>query len=87
MKKSRKEAIMKWVMFVSFGLVLLGGLNMLFMGLFNLNLIGGIFGGSDSVGARVVWSLIGLGAVALLTVVIVKAFSSKPAQQTQQKAA
>jgi len=82
----KKEVIMKWVMFVSFGLVLLGGLNMLFMGLFNINPIGAIFGGSDSVGARVIWSFVGLGAVALLSVVLIKAFS-QPQQRTQTKTA
>jgi len=83
MKKERKETIMKWVMFVSFGLLLLGGLNMLFMGLFNINLIGGIFGGTDSAGARVCWSLIGLGAVALLTVVLMRASAKEAPNRTQ----
>ncbi|MCL2587181.1 MAG: DUF378 domain-containing protein [Firmicutes bacterium] len=84
MKQETKNNVMKWVMFVSFGLVLVGGLNMLLMGMFNLNLIGSIFGGASSAGARVIWSMIGLGAVALLVVVLVKAFSQKDAPRQKQ---
>lgn len=82
-----KEGILKWVKFISFGLLLLGGLNMLFMGLFGWNLIGSIFGGADSAGARVIWSLIGLGAVALLTVVLVKALGGNNNKKTSSATA
>ena len=76
-KNERKDMILKWVKFAAFILVILGGLNLLFMGLFELDIIGGIFGGSDSVASRVFYSFFGLGAVTLLTVVLIRAFSKE----------
>ena len=72
-----KETIVKWVKFISFGFLLLGGLNWLFIGLFDFDLIGSIFGGSESVASRVLFTLFGLGALTLLTVVLMKAFSKQ----------
>ena len=72
-------ALMKWVKFVSFGFVLLGGLNWLLIGLFEFDLIGGIFGGGDSVVSRIIFSLVGIAAVTLLAIVLVKAFKKDKA--------
>ena len=52
------------------------------MGLFNFDIIGGLLGGSSSVAARVLYSLFGLGAVTLLTVVLIKVFA-KPTKEQQ----
>ncbi|MCL2846488.1 MAG: DUF378 domain-containing protein [Firmicutes bacterium] len=73
-----RAAVIKWVKFISFGLLLLGGLNMLFMGLFDFDLVGGIFGGADSVASRVIYSLVGAAAVTLLTIILVRAFKQEP---------
>lgn len=68
-----KSAIMKWVKFISFAFLLLGGLNWLLIGLFEFDLFGSILGGMDSVASRFFYTLFGLGAVVLLSVVLVKA--------------
>ena len=70
-----KENIMKWVKFISFGFLLLGGINWLLIGLFEFDLFGTLFGGVESVVARVFYSLFGIGAAIILTTVLVKAFS------------
>ncbi len=44
-------------------LVTIGALNYGLMGLFNLNLLGIIFGGQDSIFSRLVFSLIGLAGL------------------------
>ena len=72
-----KNVVMKWVKFISFGLVLLGGLNWLFVGLFDIDVIGALFGGSDSVASRVLFTLFGLGAATLLATILTKAFKKE----------
>ena len=74
-KAEKRDAALKWLKFTAFILVIIGGINLLFMGLFELDLVGGIFGGTESVISRICYSLFGLGAVTLLTVVLVRAFS------------
>jgi uncharacterized protein len=44
-------------------LVIVGGLNWLLVGLFKWDLVGGIFGGMDSIIARIVYILVGLAAI------------------------
>ena len=66
--------MLKWIMLISFAVVLIGGLVFLLMGLFNWNMIGAIFGGGA--GARVLYSIFGIGAAILLTSVLIKAFKS-----------
>jgi uncharacterized membrane protein YuzA (DUF378 family) len=47
--------------------VIIGGLNWLLFGLFQWDLVGGLFGGMDSVFARVVYVLVGIAALYCLT--------------------
>ena len=44
-------------------LIIVGGVNWLLVGLFQWDLVGGIFGGMDSIIARVVYILVGLAAL------------------------
>lgn len=44
-------------------LLIIGGLNWLLIGLFGYNLVGAIFGGSESALSRIVYSLVGLAAI------------------------
>lgn len=44
-------------------LVIVGGINWLLVGLFQWDLVGGIFGGMDSVVARAIYIIVGLAAV------------------------
>jgi len=66
-----------WVMFISFAVLLFGGLNYLLMGLLNFEMFSEMFGGMDSIASRVFYILFGLAAVTLLTIVIWKAFFTK----------
>lgn len=54
---------MKMVDVVSFVLLIIGGLNWLLVGLFEWDLVGGLFGGMDSVIAKIVYILVGLAAL------------------------
>ena len=75
MEKTTKQEILKWVKFVAFAVLIIGGLNYLLMGLFGFDLIGGMLGGRGTVASRVFYSLFGLGAATLLAIVLVKVFS------------
>lgn len=44
-------------------LVIIGGLNWLLVGLFQWDLVGGIFGGMDSVLSRIIYVIVGLAAI------------------------
>lgn len=44
-------------------LLIIGGLNWLLVGLFEWDLVGGLFGGMDSVIARIVYVIVGLAAI------------------------
>ena len=82
-KESKRENILKWVKFVSFGMVLFGGLMWLIIGIFNVDIIGGVFGGSGSAFSRFFYSMIGISAVVLLTTVLMNAFSQKQVKRTR----
>ena len=73
----KTKKMLKFSEMVAFGLLLVGGLNFLLMGLFNWNMIGSIFGGTDSVTSRVFFSLFGIAAVTLLAIILWKAFMTK----------
>ena len=76
-KTMKGKKMLKFSEMVAFGLLLVGGLNFLLMGLFNWNMIGAIFGGTDSVTSRVFFSLFGIAAVTLLAIILWKAFMTK----------
>lgn len=48
---------------ITFILLVVGGLNWGLVGLFNIDLVAGIFGSADSLGARIVYTLVGLSAL------------------------
>ena len=54
---------MKTLNVVALVLIIVGGLNWLLVGLFKWDLVGGLFGGMDSIIARVVYILVGLAAI------------------------
>ncbi len=44
-------------------LVIIGGLNWLLVGLFQYDLVAGIFGGASTLASRIVYSLVGVSAL------------------------
>jgi uncharacterized protein len=54
---------MKGLNLVALILLIVGGLNWLLVGLFEWDLVGGIFGGMDSLIAKIVYILVGLAAI------------------------
>jgi len=79
------KKILKWVNMTAFVILLLGGLNFLMMGLFNFDMYAAMFGGTGSAASRVFYSLFGIAAVALLAIILWKAFTTsqkKPATKT-----
>ncbi|MAF80703.1 DUF378 domain-containing protein [bacterium] len=56
----------KGIHLVSFLLVVIGGLNWGLVGFFKYDLVSSLLGGSDSMIARIVFGLVGLGALYLL---------------------
>ena len=87
MDKADKSAFMKWAMFISFIVLLIGGLNYLIMGLLEFNLFGEIFG-FDTVAGRVINLLFGLSALILVASVIYKTYYGKQEKkQSRTKAA
>ncbi|MDL4842302.1 DUF378 domain-containing protein [Aquibacillus rhizosphaerae] len=54
---------MKKLDLVALILLIIGGLNWLLVGLFEWDLVGGLFGGMDSVLAKIVYILVGLAAI------------------------
>ena len=77
---------MKRVMFVSFAVLVFGGLNYLLMGLFEFDMFAEMFGGMDSIASRIFYLLFGLAAVTLATIVIWKSFYSKHSKPAAKKA-
>jgi len=71
------KTTMKWVTFISFAVLVFGGINYLLMGLLNFEIFSEMFGGMDSVASRVFYLLFGLAAVTLAAIVIWKAFYGK----------
>ena len=49
---------------VTFILLAIGGLNWLFVGLFQWDIVGKLFGGMDSTVSRIIYVLVGLSAIA-----------------------
>lgn len=82
-----KKTVMKWVTFISFAVLILGGLNYLLMGLLEFDLFAEMFGGMDSVASRAFYILFGIAAATLATIVICKAFFSKQTKTTAPKRA
>lgn len=85
MKKLNKAKIFKFLDMLTFGILMIGGLNFLVMGLFSFDIFGGIFGGPHAVVSRIFYSLFGLSALYLLLSILWKAFMHKkaPAHKTQ----
>jgi|GEM_PF-3855733 len=69
------EKFLKWLSVTAFGFLLFGGMNWLFMGLFNVDIFETIFGTSTV--ARVLYSIFGLAALTLFIIILAKAFMSK----------
>ena len=73
----KKKKIWKWVELISFGLMLIGGINYLLMGLFGFDFFAAIFGGDTAVVSRIFYSLFGIAAAILLTVILWQAYMVK----------
>ncbi|NBD27206.1 DUF378 domain-containing protein [Paenibacillus glycinis] len=54
---------MKVLNIISLIILILGGLNWLIVGLFEYDVVSEIFDGSDSVGAKIVYIIVGLAAL------------------------
>ncbi len=64
---SEGDEMMKSLNTVALLLVIIGGLNWLLFGLFQWDLVGGLFGGMDSPIARIVYVLVGIAAIYCFT--------------------
>ena len=58
---------MKTVNVIALLIVIIGGLNWLLVGLFQWDLVGGLFGGMDNPVSRVVYVLVGLASIYCLS--------------------
>lgn len=67
------KAWLKWVTCITFALLVIGGICWLLVGLFKFDLVASIFGGRTSVASRVIYTLVGVSAVVLSSIVIAKA--------------
>jgi len=76
-----KNKTLKWVMFAAFVVLLVGGINYLFIGIFEFDIFGEIFG-MDTIAGRVIFTLFGLSATILAVIVIYKSFYMKRGAQT-----
>jgi len=86
MDKKDKGKILKWVEIGAFAVLLIGGLNFLLMGLFNLDMYGLVFG-EGGVVTRIFYSLFGIAAAILVVTILWKAYMVKaPAKKTAPKA-
>jgi Uncharacterized conserved protein len=54
---------MKTLNVVALSLLIVGGLNWLLIGLFQYDLVAGIFGGQDSVISRIIYTVVGICAL------------------------
>ena len=75
------KSIMKCVNVAAFTILLIGGLNYLFAGLFGLDVFASLFGTSISVAGRIVYAIIGLAATLLLLTVIARAVMNDRREQ------
>lgn len=48
---------------IAFSLLIVGGLNWLLIGLFQVDLVAAIFGGQDVVASRIVYTIVGICAI------------------------
>ncbi|WP_027963962.1 DUF378 domain-containing protein [Halalkalibacillus halophilus] len=60
---------MKGLNVLALVLVIIGGLNWLLVGLFEWDLVGGIFGGMDAAFPRIIYVVVGLAAIYCLTLI------------------
>lgn len=60
---------MKALDLLSLVLLIIGGLNWLLVGLFEWDLVGGLFGGMDSIIAKIVYILVGIAAIYALRLI------------------
>jgi len=81
------KTLMKWVMFISFAVLVFGGLNYLLMGLVQFDLFAEMFGGMDAIASRVFYIIFGLAAVTLAAIIVCKAFYGKHTKTTTPKRA
>lgn len=58
---------MRTLNILSLILLIVGGLNWLLFGLFQWDLVGGIFGGMDSVLSRIIYVIVGIAAIYAFT--------------------
>ncbi|EOS54666.1 MULTISPECIES: DUF378 domain-containing protein [Paenibacillus] len=54
---------MKTLNAIALALLIVGGLNWLLVGLFQYDLVAGIFGGQDSTMSRIIYTLVGISAI------------------------
>ncbi|CAI6086409.1 DUF378 domain-containing protein [Cohnella sp. JJ-181] len=54
---------MKTLNAIALALLIIGGINWLLVGLFEYDLVADLFGGQDSAGARVVYTIVGICAL------------------------
>ena len=80
MDKKTTNAILKWTIFISLGILILGGLNYLMMGAFEVDLMGAIFGYYSVVG-RIIYALFGLSALVLLSVILWRVYMKQEAKK------
>jgi hypothetical protein len=62
-KKCKELPTMKTFNTIVLTILIIGGLNWLLVGLFQFDLVASIFGGSDSMMSRVVYTIVGLCAL------------------------
>lgn len=48
---------------IALSILLIGGINWGSVGIFNFDIVGWIFGGTDSIGARIIYVIVGLCAL------------------------
>ncbi|OME81362.1 DUF378 domain-containing protein [Paenibacillus sp. FSL A5-0031] len=58
---------MKALNVISLILIILGGLNWLSVGLFNYDVVSEVFGGTEEVGSRIVYIIVGVAALYALS--------------------
>ena len=82
----KQNNVMKWINFIAFGLLLLGGLSWFFIGVFQWNIFG-MFGGYDGFLSRIFYTLFGIGALWLIGIIIHRVFMSKPKKEETRASA
>ena len=63
---------MKALNLISFLVLVVGGLNWLIIGLFQFDLVAGIFGSQAAIGSRIIYVIVGLAALYLIYSAIVE---------------